>query len=69
MFYIMGDLKKDIAILRELAKKILEIGSLPIQQEKINMWKRLNSLKMLRPMVLIYSFPWHEIEESGELCF
>lgn len=50
------------SIIRKLADEVAEIAHLPIQQKKIDLWKNLNSLKMKRPMVLIYSFPWNEAE-------
>ena len=60
-------LKKDKEVLRELGKQVVEIASLPIQEEKKQMWKALNSLKPIRPMVLIDQIPWHEMNIDGEL--
>lgn len=59
--------KKDIEILRELGKKIAEISTMPVQQEKINLWKRLNSLKKVKPMIWIDEIPWHEMDVHNEL--
>lgn len=42
----------DIQILRDLATKYLEIASLPIMQERRELWSRHNSLKSTRPLVL-----------------
>ena len=53
--------------LRRLAAKQAEIASLPIQQEHIASWKRLNSNKTGRPMVWIDEIPWHEMDIAGEL--
>ena len=49
--------EKDKAILRDLAKKRAEIASLPIQEEKKELWRGLNCLDPVRPMILfeIYS--------------
>ncbi len=58
---------KDREILRQIGKEIAEIAFLPVQGEKRKMWKALNSLKPLRPMVLIDQVPWHELEPDGEL--
>jgi len=58
---------KDRNILRELAKQVAEIAALPIQQETISLWKALNGLRPLRPMVMIDQVPWHEMEVDEEL--
>jgi hypothetical protein len=49
-------------LIHGLAKEIAEIAHLPVQKKKISLWKDLNSLRMKRPMVLTYSFPWNEAE-------
>ncbi len=59
--------KADKEILRELAKEKAEIASLPVHKEKIEMWKKLNSLEKVRPMVWINEIPWHEMNVDGEL--
>ena len=59
--------KKDRVVLRELAGQVAEIAALPVQQETISLWKRLNGLKPVRPMVMIDQIPWHEMEVDGEL--
>lgn len=38
---------------RELAKRVADIADLPIQAERIRLWKTLNALKPERPMVLL----------------
>lgn len=58
---------RDYSILRELAKQVAEIASLPVQQETINLWKALNGLKPIRPMVMIDQIPWHEMDVNDEL--
>ena len=60
--------KKDREILRELASLLAEIGTLPVQQEKIKLWKALNGLKPIRPMVIVDEPPWHEIDVDGDLA-
>jgi len=57
----------DRDVLRELAEKIANIAALPIHNEKIKMWKEVNSLKSKRPMVWINNIPWHEMGVEGEL--
>lgn len=57
----------DRTILRQLAAQIAEIAALPIQQEKIRLWKASNALKPIRPMVMIDQIPWHEMNVDDEL--
>ena len=58
---------KDRDVLRELGSKVAEIAALPVQQETIANWKALNSLKPVRPMVMVDNIPWHEMDVDGEL--
>lgn len=59
--------KKEISVLQETAKKYMEYASLPIQKEKIRLWKALNRSKMERPMVVIDQIPWNEMNNNHEL--
>jgi len=59
---------KDRDVLRELARQVAEIAALPVQRETIALWKALNGLKPVRPMVAIDQIPWHEMEVDGELA-
>jgi len=54
-------------ILRELASQVAEIAALPVQQEAIALWKALNALKPVRPMVMIDQVAWHEMNVDDEL--
>ena len=58
---------QDKGILRELGKKYREIAELPVQKETITLWKAINSLKPVRPMVMIDQLPWHDLNAEGEL--
>ena len=58
---------KDVEILRELAKQYMEIASLPVQREKMELWKAFNRGDRVRPMVLIDQIPWYELNQNGEL--
>lgn len=60
-------INKDYSVLRELAKEVAEVASLPIHKRKIDMWKRLNSLKKVRPLIWINEIPWHEMDINNEL--
>lgn len=57
----------DKKVLREIGTKYMEIATLPIQKEKIGLWKALNRSKMARPMVTMSNIPWHELNRDGEL--
>ncbi|MHB8278321.1 MAG: hypothetical protein ACYDIA_11805 [Candidatus Humimicrobiaceae bacterium] len=59
--------KRDKKILRELAEQKAEIAILPVQKKKIEMWKNLNDLKEVRPLVWINEIPWHEMNINDEL--
>ncbi len=59
--------KKDVAIVRKLAGSVAEIASLPVQEEKRNLWRKLNAKKPLRPMVMIDQVCWNEMSTKDEL--
>ena len=62
--------KKDKQILRQLGSEYMAIATLPIQKEKIKLWKSLNRSQMQRPMVCIDQLPWNELNVNNELtCF
>ncbi len=45
---------KDRTILRDLARQVANIASLPIIAERRELWKKHNSLQSVRPMILIF---------------
>jgi hypothetical protein len=57
----------DRTVLRELARQVAEIAALPVQEETKRLWKSLNGLRPVRPLVLIDQIPWHEMDVDGEL--
>jgi hypothetical protein len=59
--------RQDRSILRELGKQAAEIAALPVQQQTIALWKALNSLKPVRPMVMIDQVCWNEMNVNDEL--
>ncbi|NLN46413.1 MAG: hypothetical protein GX153_07595 [Clostridiaceae bacterium] len=59
--------QNDIRIIRELASRVADLAGLSVQAEKRDMWKRLNALRPVRPMVLIDEIPWHEMDVDGFL--
>lgn len=49
-------------ILRDLAKQVADIASLPIMAERRELWKKHNSLQPVRPMILIFpEGSWEEL--------
>jgi len=54
----------DVRILRELAESVSEIAHLPVHEEKRRLWRSLNGLRPVRPMVWINEEPWDELREN-----
>lgn len=59
--------KQDIAIVRELAGRVVEVASLPVQEAKRALWRKLNSRRPDRPMVMIDQVCWNEMGLGEEL--
>ncbi len=57
----------DTQILRELGRVYAEAAALPLHDEKADLWRRLNRLEPVRPLVLINEIPWHEMNVDDEL--
>jgi hypothetical protein len=53
--------------LRFLGEEIARIAADPVNAERAKLWKSLNDLKQVRPMVWINEVPWHEMDIDGEL--
>lgn len=58
---------RDREILRTLASRVAEIAALPIQVEKRRLWRALNGLRPVRPMVMIDQVCWNEMNVNDEL--
>ncbi len=65
----------DKVILRELARKVAEIGNRPEQKQKAELWRRHNDLERVRPMVLIFPegawaelLPDQDLQTGSDLC-
>ena len=63
----MNTTSHDREILRALAAEKAEIAALPIHKEREEMWRRLNDLEQVRPMVQINQIPWNEMNVNDEL--
>lgn len=57
----------DRDILRSLAGRVAGIAALPIQEEKAALYRALNGLRPIRPVVLIDELPWNQLNGDGEL--
>jgi hypothetical protein len=60
----------DRTILSDLARQVAGIAALPVQAERRELWKRHNSLKPARPLILIFpEGAWEELlPEDALLC-
>lgn len=57
-----GGNSKDRGILRDLARRVAEIASLPVMAHRREMWRRHNRLKRVRPMILVFpEGAWREL--------
>ena len=59
--------ENDRDILRRLAEQQAKIAALPIHKEKAELWRRLNDLERVRPLVWVNEIPWNEMNVDGEL--
>ncbi len=57
----------DKDILRGLADEVAHIAALPVHKEKAKLWRRLNDLDSVRPMVYINEICWNEMNVDDEL--
>ena len=58
--------QKEKTLVRDLAKQVAAIASLPIQQEKAELWRRVNRLDPVRPMVMLQNGAWNETLDDRE---
>jgi hypothetical protein len=59
--------KNEKKVLRELGRIIRDIAADPVNEERKKLWKQLNGLKRVRPLVFIFEIPWHEMNHADEL--
>ena len=59
--------ERDKTVLQNLAKEVADIAALPIQKEKAELWRRLNRLDPVRPMVLLSNGTWHQTGDEIQL--
>ncbi|MGI5817101.1 MAG: hypothetical protein ACOX9R_03270 [Armatimonadota bacterium] len=59
--------RHDLNVLRELATQVAELAALPVQEQTRQLWRALNALDPVRPMVMIDQVCWNEMEADDEL--
>ena len=57
----------DREVLRRLVEEQANIAALPVHAEKAELWRKLNDLEPVRPLVWINEIPWHEMNVDDEL--
>lgn len=60
-------MSKDLEIICELAKNYAEAAFSDVCLERENKYRKQNSLKIVRPIVLVFEEPWGEYSNSDEL--
>ena len=61
-------MSEDVIILRELAKRYIEVCCTDAQRERRNLWRQHNSLKPTRPLIYVRAFAWVEMSQSACKC-
>ncbi len=59
--------RADVETLRRLGEETAAVARLGVHREKAGMWRALNDLQPVRPMVWINEIPWHEMNVDDEL--
>ena len=59
---------EDRLILRDLARRVAQVASLPAQAERRELWKKHNSLQPVRPLILVFpEGSWEELLPANVL--
>jgi len=58
---------KDRETLRTLASRYMAYAFCEENDEKRELWKKLNALNMQKPLITIHQVPWHEMDVDGFL--
>jgi hypothetical protein len=58
----------DVAVLRDLASRYVEVCAEPVQDQRRALWRQHNSLKRTRPLIYVRAYAWAEMPESRCLC-
>ena len=63
----MDTIKRETAVVRELAKRYMEIAVSDNHARMLRRFRENNDLKIVRPPLIIEEIPWHEMDIDGEL--
>ncbi len=55
---------RDRDTIGKLASRVAEIAALPLQEEKRDLWRKLNALEPVRPMVAVDQVCWNELGDD-----
>jgi hypothetical protein len=58
---------KEKNVLRSLGSELADISALDCHKETTELWRRVNDLESVRPVVWINEIPWHEMNVDDEL--
>ncbi|MDP6778106.1 MAG: hypothetical protein QGI83_15215, partial [Candidatus Latescibacteria bacterium] len=59
----MGFTETDRSTIRDLAKRVAQIASDPVNDERRELWTRLNRLERVRPLIHVQAIAWNIWEE------
>ena len=59
--------QQDVTVVRGLAARVAEIATLPVQEDKRALWRKLNARQPERPMVMIDQVCWNEMHLGDAL--
>ena len=60
-------MKPELVLLREYAKKYAQLALSESNLKRPDQYRKLNSLKMVKPPILVFEVPWGELEDQKEL--
>ncbi len=58
----------DVALLRDLARRYLEVCADPVQDQRRALWRQHNSLVRTRPLIYVRAYAWEEMPDSRCQC-
>jgi len=58
----------DVRLLRDLARRYVDVCRRPVQDERRDLWRRHNSLERTRPLIYARAFAWAEMPQSRCEC-
>ncbi len=58
---------RDLRVLRELAQRYAAVAELPVQEQRRGLWRGLNDLEPVRPLIWVNEVCWNEMDHDGSL--